>query len=63
LELPPQVARAFVKAMERYFARTAPMKQDEIVVLQLHALRGHTRGKLRSADVKELFERMRDHLA
>jgi hypothetical protein len=40
LELPPAVARAFVKDMKAFFAaKDDRYKQDEITVRQLHALK------------------------
>jgi hypothetical protein len=41
LELPPDVARAFVDDMRAYFAEENPIKRDGIAVRQLRALREH----------------------
>jgi hypothetical protein len=41
LELPPNVAKAFVKDMRAYFAEENRYKQDEIALRQLHALKEH----------------------
>lgn len=60
LELPPEIARAFVEDMRAFFAETSVNKQDEIAARQLHALRQHYRGKLRLTDIKEMFRQMRD---
>jgi hypothetical protein len=41
LDLPPEVARAFVDDMRAYFAEENPIKRDGIAVRQLRALREH----------------------
>lgn len=61
-ELPPAVARAFVKDMRAFF-KASPLKQDEIAaatgwMLQKHLPRGT---RLRLSDVKALFIQMKDH--
>ncbi|CCD94705.1 conserved hypothetical protein [Bradyrhizobium sp. ORS 375] len=61
-DLPPKVARAFVAAMEAYFAEPDPAKRGQIAVLQMHALREHWTGKLRLHDVEAMFREMREHL-
>jgi hypothetical protein len=61
IELPPAVARAFVKDMRAFLAETSPLKRDEIAARQLHALKQHYRGKLRLFDVKEMFLQMNDY--
>jgi hypothetical protein len=61
-ELPPDVARAFVDDMKRYFAEKNPIKRDEIAVLQLRSLQAHWKGKLRLDDVRRMFMEMREHL-
>jgi len=64
LDLPPDVARAFVEDMRAYFAEENPIKRDGIAVRQLRALREHQgprEKKLRLSDVKELFAQMKDH--
>jgi hypothetical protein len=63
LELPPQVAKAFVKDMQAYFKAKNQLKQDEIAARQCWVLQQHVpRGsKLRLSDVKEMFLQMRDH--
>ncbi|CCE06454.1 conserved hypothetical protein [Bradyrhizobium sp. STM 3843] len=61
-ELPPDAARAFVSAMQAYFAEPDPMKRDEIAVVQLRRLQDHWRGKLRLDDVRRMFAEMREHL-
>jgi hypothetical protein len=64
IELPPRVARAFVKDMRAFFKAKNQLKQDEIASRQLHALIAFHRPrdkKLRLADVKQMFRQMRDH--
>ena len=64
-ELQPAVARAFVDAMNDYFAETDKTKRDAIVVHQLSVLqqyRGPRGEKLRVSDVKEMFAAMREFL-
>jgi hypothetical protein len=63
LDLPMQVAKAFVKDMRAYHAEPNAIKRDEIAARQLHALRGYQgprEKKLRVHDVKEMFEQMKD---
>ena len=63
IDLPPAVARRFVKDMLAYFAEPNSIKRDEIAARQLHALRqyqGPREKKLRLVDVKEMFRQMRD---
>jgi hypothetical protein len=64
LDLPPDVARAFVDDMRAYFAEENPIKREGIAVRQLRALREHQgqrEKKLRLSDVKEMFEQMKNH--
>jgi hypothetical protein len=61
LDLPPEVARAFVEDMRAFFAEENPIKRDGIAVRQLRALREHQgprEKKLRLSDVKAMFEEM-----
>ncbi len=63
IELPPNVARAFVRDMKAYFAETNLIKRDEIAIRQLVALNeylGRRERPLRVIDVKEMFLQMRD---
>ncbi len=63
IELPPAVARAFVRDMNAYFAETNLIKRDEIAIRQLVALNeylGRRERPLRVIDVKEMFPQMRD---
>jgi hypothetical protein len=63
LELPPAVARAFVKDMKAFFAEENDLKRDEIAARQLSALnqyRGRQENPLRLGDIKQMFEAMKD---
>ena len=63
IELPPRVAKAFVKDMRAFFKAKDQLKQDEIASRQLHALISFQRPRdkgLRLADVKEMFLQMKD---
>jgi hypothetical protein len=63
IELPPNVAKAFIRDMRAFFKAKNQLKQDEIASRQLHALWAFQRPrekKLRLADVKEMFLQMRD---
>jgi hypothetical protein len=64
LNLPPAVARAFVKDMEAYFTEEDRRKRDEIAPRQLHVLReyqGPREETLGLSDVKAMFLQMRNH--
>jgi hypothetical protein len=63
IELPPAVARGFVRDMKAYFADKNTIKRDEIAARQLHALKQHLRStdkELKMTDVREMFRQMRD---
>jgi hypothetical protein len=63
IELPPEVAKAFVRDMRAFFAaRHNTIKADGIAANQLHALRQHYNGKLRLTDVKAMFLEMKDYV-
>jgi len=62
IELPIAVARRFVEDLRAFHAEKNAIEQDEIAARQLHALMQHYTGRLRLADVKEMFEQMRDHV-
>lgn len=65
LDLPPDVARAFVDDMRAYFAEENPIKRDGIAVRQLRALREHQGPRekpLRLTDVKVMFLELKDHI-
>ena len=53
-----------LQRMKRVFfaAGHNTIKADAIAAQQLHALRDHYPGKLRLADVKEMFVYMKDHV-
>jgi hypothetical protein len=63
LDLPPEIARAFVKDMRAFFAAGGTgVKADGIAARQLHALKEHYSGKLRLTDVKQMFLEMKDQV-
>jgi hypothetical protein len=62
LEMPSEVAKAFVQDMRAYFEEENPIKRDEIAILQMHSLQKYWPGKLQLGDVKALFEQMHDRL-
>ena len=45
IELPPQVAKAFVRDMRAFFKAKNQLKQDEIAARQLHALHAFQRAR------------------
>jgi hypothetical protein len=57
IDLPPAVAREFVKDMQAYFAEEDGHRRDAIAIRQLHALKEFQgpRDKLRLSDVKRMF--------
>jgi len=63
IELPPEIAKAFVRDMRAFFNAKDRLKQDEIAARQGFLLNQHLpRGmKLRLTDVKQMFLEMRDH--
>jgi hypothetical protein len=65
LELPPAVAREFVKDMRAYFAEKDGVKRDEIAARRAWLLGQHLgqrEKELRVTDVKEMFLQMRDEV-
>jgi len=63
LELPPEVGRRFMADLRAFHAEDNPIKRDEIAAHQVRALNEHRRPrdpKVRLADVKRLFELMRN---
>jgi hypothetical protein len=63
IELPPEIARRFFEDLRLFHREKNPIKADEIAARQLQALRQYQRPrekKLRLADVKRLFELMKD---
>ena len=64
IELPPEVARSFVKDMRAYFAEPNAIKRDEIAGRQMFVLRqyqGPRDKPVRIPDIKQMFEEMKDH--
>jgi hypothetical protein len=62
VDLPPAVARSFVKDMGAYFAEENQTKRDVIAVRQPHALKEHQGPRekaLRLSDVKQMFLEMK----
>jgi hypothetical protein len=63
IELPPEVARAFLADMRAFFAAGHnQIKKDEIAARQLWILKQHWNGKLRITGVREMFEQMKDQV-
>lgn len=63
-ELPPAVARGFLRAMNDYFAEKDRTKRDAIAAHQLDVLKGYqgTREKpLRLSGVKRMFVLMKNN--
>jgi hypothetical protein len=63
LDLPPAVAKAFVRDMKAFFAEKDAIKRDLIAVHQpgtLQEYQGPREKKLRLDDVKEMFRQMKD---
>ena len=62
IDMPPEVARGFVRAMNDHFVEANPTKRDAIAAHQLKVLQEYQSqrdGRLRLDDVKEMFEQMR----
>ena len=59
IELPPEVAKTFVRDMRAFHAAKDSLKKDEIAATQLWLLKQHWNGKLRITDVREMFHQMR----
>jgi hypothetical protein len=64
LEIPPEVAKRFVRDMKAYFKAQPGIDRDEVAAGTAWMLKSHLpRGtKLRITDVKELFYAMRDQV-
>jgi probable addiction module antidote protein len=61
--LPPDVARAFVKDMRAYFGENHPIRRNEIARRQLVALRDYNPSSVRELllpDIYEMFEKIKD---
>jgi hypothetical protein len=62
LDLPPAVAKAFVRDMRAYFAEEPGAKRDAIAVHQLRALQefqGPREKRLRLDDIKTMFAELK----
>jgi hypothetical protein len=65
LDLPPEVALAFMEDLKAYVAASTGLAKDEIAARQLRTLREYLRpsdGRLRLTEVRALFEAMADEL-
>jgi hypothetical protein len=63
IELPPEVAKAFIRDMQAFLAAGGTgVKADGIAARRLHALKQHYSGKLKLHEVKSLFHQMKDYL-
>lgn len=62
LEVPPAVARSFVKDMRAYFAEKDGSKREAIVVQQAWSLNQHLATKIKTHEVKAMFFQMRDEV-
>jgi hypothetical protein len=64
LELPPEVADAFVADMRAFFAEKNPIKRDEIAIRQMSVLRQQGPGEkpVSIPDIMEMFRLMRNDL-
>jgi hypothetical protein len=64
IDLPPEIAKAFIRDMRAFHAEKSPIKRDEIAIRQLVILNvylGRRERPLRVIDVKEMFLQLRDH--
>ena len=62
-EVPPAIAKAFVRDMRAFYAEKSPIKRDEIASRQIHVLRqfqGKHERPLKLHQVKQMFEEMRE---
>jgi len=63
IDLPLEIAKAFVRDMRAFHAEKGAIKRDEIAIRQLTILNeylGRRERPLRVIDVKEMFLQMRD---
>jgi hypothetical protein len=66
IELPPEVAKAFVRDMRAFHAEKSPLKRAEIASRQIHVLRqyqGKSERPIKLHQVKQMFEEMRDQVS
>ena len=63
IELPPEIAKAFVRNMRAFLKENDGIKRDEIAASTSWLLKEYLpRGaKLRLTDLKEMFHQMPDH--
>jgi len=59
-ELPPGVARQFVRDMKAYFAAGRSPKADAIAATQAWLLSEHTAKTVKVHEVRQLFHEMKD---
>ena len=62
-EVPPAIAKAFVRDMRAFYAEKSPIKRDEIASRQIHVLRqfqGKHERPLKLHQVKQMFEELRE---
>ena len=65
IELPPAVARSFVRDMKAFHAEKSPLKRDDIASRQIHVLRqyqGKSERPIKLHQVKEIFLEMKDQV-
>ena len=63
LELPGEIAKAFVHDMRAYYAEKGAIRRDEIAIRQLTILNeylGRRERPLQVTDIKEMFEQLKD---
>ncbi len=61
IEIPPEVAEAFVADMRAFYAEPNPIKRDEIAGRQMSVLRryqGPREKPVRILDIKEMFRQL-----
>ena len=61
-EISREIAKRFLRDMRDFHAELNPIKRDQIAAGTLHMLKEQYRGELRLADVKRLFDQVRDEL-
>jgi hypothetical protein len=64
IDLPPKVAKTFVKHMQAYYAERSAIKRDKIAGDAAQLLKPDLPPrdrKLRLPDIYEMFEAMKDH--
>lgn len=65
IEIPPEIAQAFLADLRAFFKARNQLEEDEIAARQCTALRayqGPRDKKLRLTDVKQMFVAMKDEL-